>query len=513
MVLFIPLLLFFLQTPVSVLTQKAQAVQSAAPEKNSVQTSTRTKAQTYNEVDLMELIDESPQLKKINSQIERLQAEINGTMVNFGPALESSIKYNNTDETPLIVFQPPNQPYYSAEIKLNHYTQYGVGYSLGVLGESLTSGPQGADALANPGVFSINSARVNPKASITFDLLKNRFGSETLNQVKSLQAQMRSLELQKEITREDLVVQLRKLYWNYNILIEKKELNEEILTLTIKLLRNIERKQKDGFVEKGDLYSAQSQKSGQKANISLLKYQIEQIKKNMLTLLPGLPLGFEIETAKISGNEKFFDVCLKTILNREDVPLDWSYYTEQMRENQTALNFTKDSLESFSQPELKLFGEISGTQVDTRLRDAAGDYLDRADYGYTLGLTFNMPLSSSLKKQRDNLMNSEEFRVKSENQIQRLELKALHEETKNTIILLNEALEDQKETSSSLKKSYEFKQKQYNQARVDLLDVLQEQNNYLSSQVNQLDISKIVVDALLGYKAKFQKFSCEGAVL
>lgn len=476
-----------------------------------VSTGIQTFAQTYNEAELMSLIDDSPQLKKLNSQIEKLQAELNGTLVNFGPALESSIKYNNTNETPLIIFQPPNQPYYSAEVKLNHYTKYGVGYSVGVLGESLTSGPQGADALANPGDFSINSARVNPKASITFDLLKNRFGSETLNQLKSLEAQMKSLKLQKEITKEDLIVQLRKYYWNYNILVEKKELNQEILILTKRLLKNIQKKQQDGFVEKGDLYSAQSQKSGQKANISLLKYQIEQIKKSMMMLLPALPIGFKLETIKISEPEKFFDLCLKSILNRDEVPLDWSYYTEQMYEKQKALNYTKDSLESFSMPELKLFGELSGTQVDTRLRDAAGDYLDRADYGYTLGLTFNMPLSSSLQKQRENLMNSEEFRVKSENQMQKLELRALHEETKNTIKLLNEALKDQRETSSSLKKSYEFKQKQYTQARVDLLDVLQEQNNYLTSQVNQLDISKIVVDALLGYKSKFQKFTCEGA--
>lgn len=466
-------------------------------------------ARTFTEFDLVEMVDSSPTLKSLESQIERLDSEINGVMVNFSPTLEAAFAYNDTEEQPLIIFEPPPQPFYSGEVKLNHNTVYGVGYSIGFLGESIETAPP-----TDPNGFAFNSARFNPTASVSMDLLRNRFGNESANQVKSLKARQRSLQLEREIVKESLTSEIRKMFWSHNILIEKKKINLSLLDLSKKLLKDIKRKKRQGFVESGDLYSAQSQTSGQKTNIALINYQIEKVKKMLSSLLPGLPAAYELKTVEMSdeASEVFFK-CLDTIIANKETPFHLSYYSEQMNEKKMSLSYTEASLESFNMPSLRVFGELSGAHVDSRFARASGDFIDEAQYGYTVGLNFSLPLTAHLKKQQENLINSERYQINSENEKQKAELMALHQETVRSIKLLNQALVDQRQTTEALAKSYNFKQKQYNQARADLFDVTQEQNNYLSSQLNQLDIVQIIIESLLDYRAKFQKFTCQGVTI
>ncbi len=463
-------------------------------------------AVVFSEPELLEMLEQSPHLKAFEAQIEKVEAQINGTLLNFSPNLEATLRYNRTNEPSLIIFDPPPKPYYSTEVKLNNNTMYGVGYSLGVLGESIESLPSD-----DPGAFSFNSARINPTFSVSMDLLKNRFGSETLNQVRSLRANLKTLNIEKEITKENLNAKLRTLFWTHNILVEKRKINERLLVLSKKLLKDIRKKKKDGLVESGDLYSAQSQTSGQNSNVALISYQIEKVKKNLSSLLPNLPLSYDLKTVQLgSEDSKVFYNCLQTILSYKEAPLELSYLSNQIDERKKSLNFVEDSLKSFSKPSLKIMAQLSGSNVDTRYLQALEDYADESRYGFSVGLSFSMPLSNYSKKQRKNLINSERFQVKSENEKDKAELRALHQETISGIKLLNQALKDQKDTTSTLEKSYKFKQKQYKQARVDLFDVIQEQNNYLGSELNQLNIVQVIVETLLEYKSKFQKFSCQG---
>ena len=466
-------------------------------------------ARTFTEFELVEMVDSSPTLKNLEAQIEKLDSEINGVMVNFSPTLEAAFNYNDTDEPPLIIFDPPPQPFYSGELKLNHNTVYGLGYSVGFLGESILTAPP-----TNPNGFQFNAARLNPTASVSMELLKNRFGDESANQVKSLKARQKALQYEREITKERLTSEVRKLFWSHNILVEKRKLNRSLLELSEKLLKDVQRKNKQGFAEAGDLYSAQSQTSGQKTNIALLNYQVERIKKTLATILPGVPPVFELKTVEMSDEaSKVFFKCLDTIVANKETPFHLSYYSEQMNEKKMALSYTEASLESFNMPTLRLFGQISGSHVDSNFADASGDYLDQAKYGYTIGLNFSMPLTSHLKRQQENLISSERYQINSENEEQKAELIALHLETIRSIKLLNQALVDQRQASQALAKSYSFKQKQYDQARADLFDVTQEQNNYLASQINQLDIVQVIIEALLDYRASFQKFTCQGVTI
>ena len=194
----------------------------------------------------------------------------------------------------------------------------------------------------------------------------------------------------------------------------------------------------------------------------------------------------------------------------KETPFHLSYYSEQMNEKKDSLSYTEASLDSFARPSLRFFGEFSGSHVDSRLRHAYGDFLDEVQYGYTVGLNFSLPLTSHLKNQRKNLIASTRYQINSENEERKAQLRALHSETVRSIKLLNQALIDQSQTTQALSGSYNFKKRQYNQARADLFDVIQEQNNYLSSQLNQLDIVQVIIESLLDYKAKFQKFTCHG---
>jgi len=464
---------------------------------------------TFTEFDLVQMIENSPQLKGLEAQVERLESEINGVMVNFSPTLDAALKYNNTKEPPLIFFNPAPEPFYSAEVKLNHNTLHGVGYSLGLLGESFETAPSN-----DPTVFTFNSARLNPTFSVSMDLLKNRLGSETGNQVKSLKSRQKALILEKEILKERLAAEIRKLFWTHNILNEKRKLNISILGLSEKLQKDIRKKKKQGFAESGDLYSVESQTAGQKTNIALLTYRIGLVKKTLSTTLPDLPGNFELQTVEMDTDaEKVFFKCLNAIISKKETPFELSYVSEQLKEKNTALAFTEASLESFSKPSLKFFGQISGSHVDNRLMDASSDYLAEARYGFSVGLNFSMPLTNYMKKQRENLIKAERYQINSENESIKSELTALHIETVNSINLLNNAFADQKASTLALAKSYNFKQKQYNQARADLFEVIREQDKYLMSQLNQLDIIQIIVDSLLNYKSKFQKFSCQGVTL
>lgn len=454
-------------------------------------------SKSLSEQELLSYIETSPQMLQVRAQLAQINASLEQTKSVFAPRIESSVYYNKTKEPSLVVFSPPNQPFYNGEVLLKQQTKHGLRYSIGFKGESLTS-----DAA------NINSARFSPSLSVSLPLLRDSFGSQSRNNFKALDLQSSALKLEERISKEALSAEVRKLFWNFSILNEKQVINQELLGLTKKLLKDVRKKKRQGFVESGELLAVESQNSGQNANLLMVKYQVENIKKALKVLLPDLPNDFDLEIYNLTGKADLLKICLQKIQSYKKTPMKWALASEKVKNLEKALAHSKTALKTFNLPELELFGTYSGAHVDQRLQKAFDDFSSQGRYGFSVGLRFSASLSAFVGKEKEKRLASETYKSKSQVYSIKSDLDSTHMEARKSVAILDQALKEQKKSSQSLRRSYLFKKKQYAQARADLSDVLLEQNNYLKSRLAQLDISKLVVDTLLNYKSKFQSFTC-----
>ena len=457
---------------------------------------TMTTEKQFTEIDLLRMIKTSPNALLIKSEIESFNSNLQNTLKNFSPRLRVISSYSKTNETPLIEFEPPEDPFYSTEVLVEHQTRYGFAYSAGIAGQSLESKP------------TIDSAQINPKIGVHLDLWKNRFGRRYGNQIKSIEKSLEGLKKEETRVIKSLENLIKQFLWNYTTLQGQININKNILKLTENLVNDLNKKKRSGFVESSDVLEAKAELSSQEAQLSLLKYQNLQIRRGLLELLPELPNDFEIQTYNIASKTEAAIQCFGSIMQYKDAPVKYSLAHEKLLIDKTALGLLKKSYTDIGKPDLKIQGEISSSHVDPNLNQAIKDYSSQKEFGYSVGLELSIPLGSSSIKERRSKIEAEKLRFESQEGQTLSKLYSVHQNMKASIQILKSSQVKQEASTKNLNRSYKFKKKQFEQARADLSELIIEQNRLLASQISELSIINTIAMEILNYKNSFENFPC-----
>lgn len=454
-------------------------------------------AVVYSEHELLEKVQESPNLISTAANLELINSRLSQLLDGFSLQFRGSGFYKKTNEIPLIQFQPPEDPFVQGTLGVAQKTKYGVGFEASVIGESFTSGS------------TIDSARFGPSLKISIDLWKNRFGIESRNRVSALEAQVKAVESEKGLLEESIKNSIQKLFWNYNILKKQLGVTQKLVKLAGDLVQDLSAKQKDGFIEAGPLLEARSQLTTQKTQVYLFKYQLSQLRKGLKEIIPGLAPVFDLdEVGNLADLHGTFVTCIKRLDGLSETPLDLSLFTENLRANKEEAEYSSKVAKRIGKPTLTFEAALSNSHVDPSFGQVVQDFSEESKFGYSFGLQLSMPLSSNLKKARTAETNAQLMKYKALESRINAQMTSLHHQTKEAVMLLKEAYDNQSASSKNLKKSYRFKKKLFDQARAEFGDLITEQNRLLSSEISELSIAQTIIEQVLSYKSVFHKFSC-----
>jgi outer membrane protein TolC len=402
-----------------------------------------------------------------------------------------------TDEQPLIQFQPPSDPYKEFELGIKKKTHYGIELSVSANNTSLVSGS------------TIESAKFGPKVAISIDLLSNILGRLDRAKAQQFFTQKQIFELNKKISLQNTKTQVKLIYWGIESLKEQKDILSKQIKLHLSLLNDLRKKKNDGFVESGDVLSAESQLQSLEAQRSILDYNITEQKKTLALLLPEISESlFLLQRSSLNSEAVATYNCVKKLKNQP--PIELSYQAKLVDLAKEKFEKQKTQFSSLNSPKLKLMGALTSSHTDQTSDQAIGDYLDKRKQGYQLGLNLVIPLggSSTLSKHKQISAAQKEW-LTLKNQITS-QISSTHFDLKQSLSILTSALEKQKKSSDFLEKSYLFKQRKYRQARADLTDLITEQNRVFMSQVNEIAISYDILKKFYSYQSIFQLFQCKG---
>ena len=128
--------------------------------------------------------------------------------------------------------------------------------------------------------------------------------------------------------------------------------------------------------------------------------------------------------------------------------------------------------------------------------------------GYSVGLELSIPLEGDLQATELAQKRLVENRFQSEIRNLELEVEETHKQVARSLILLQEAAAAINQNVLNLERSFEASKRKYRQARISINELILEQDQLFSSQLNEISTKLQVIHALYDYFKVFNSHPC-----
>ena len=133
-----------------------------------------------------------------------------------------------------------------------------------------------------------------------------------------------------------------------------------------------------------------------------------------------------------------------------------------------------------------------------------GDFQD----GYSVGVQLSIPLEGDIHDAELAQKRLVEARFKSEIRNLELQVEETHKQVSKSLILLQEAASALNQNVINLKQSLGTTKRKYRQARISINEMIVEQDQLFSSQLNEIATKLQVIHALYEYFKVFNTHPC-----
>jgi outer membrane protein TolC len=444
------------------------------------------------------LQDESPQWKLLEAQ--GLSGLLGNKLVdeNFQTSLEASYRYSESDERELNTFQPVTSPIHSYKLGITRPTAYGAKVGVAATTEQIT----------NSFLTKATTTAVTLDGSL--DLYKDFMGRLSNGELERTRLGSEADSLRSGVEKHLLLSNARKIYWSLVANQESLKITNELLKSSEKQVEEANRRFKNNIADEGEVARYRSQVASRKASIVLLEYERETLYKAVRDLFPSLA-DKDIKLAKYDIDKTVQNVvsCMMTISAQKTLPNDFTNYDEiiDLVTKQYAVEQHMTSVHSG--PDLKLLGQYKYTGKDFSYSDSISDLQDQGKGGFQMGVTLTIPLEGKSSDTEDVKKLVEKNRFEGNAKRDFSKMAAMHQQVVRSISLLNQILNNQEENTKQLQKSLQVSQKKYNQARLSVQQLVQEQDAYLQSNLDEIQTKLIFISTLLDYFGVFTLTPCE----
>lgn len=455
-------------------------------------------AEKLDETKLVHLLrDRSPQWKLVESQELGALEALSGFGENFETQLFGNYYYSKTDEKQFSQFAPVTSPIKNKSIGLSRATTFGMNWKL--------TGSQ--DQFSNSFVSQGTTTALTASASI--DLYKDFLGRKTREQENLLEKNHLVATLKREADLKMLETSLRKVYWALIANDLSLKITNELLESSKKQVVEAQRRFKNNIADEGEVARYKSQVAARQAQIISLMYQQESLKKGVRDLIPELAdKDITLTTVNVDRAVQEVLQCTATIAQLKDAPLDFTPYDEiaklyrEQLEHKQKVNNAHSGLDVSLISEYKYTGKALGTD------NSMDEFNNDPRNGYSIGIGVSIPLEGKKSKTEDvkKAVDERVFVAQADQNASRVQ--SVHKQVVKSIQLLGEVMKNQEENTKQLEISLRTSRKKFNQARLTVQQLVQEQDLYLQSNLDEIQTKLQVIYTLLDYFSVFTQTPC-----
>lgn len=416
----------------------------------------------------------------------------------YAPTLSASANILDSDEKALNSFIPVTSKYKAMTLSINKPLQYGVALGGKVFTEQSTN-TQLTDATTT-----------GYGLSLSLDLYKDIFGRTSRANIDLAETSSRRAGLEKEIQLAGFKNNIRKLYWALVANNEALKITKTLLSSSEKQLKDANKRFKSGVADKGELARYRSQISSRKASLISIRWEKSQLEQQLKLLLPELSES-EIKLAPYNIDAAVGSVlaCSAMIQKFDKAPMDFTKYDEVVDYLNKEENSKTKITNNYDSVDLKLIGEYESTGKAFSQSDSLDDLSDDGRSSMSVGLQFSMPLGSTKKdtRQIQDEINKRLYSAQKRDALGKV--KSYHSQTIKSVGLLNQIVFNQKENTKHLSQSLRVSKRKYNQARITAQQLVQEQDAFLQSNLDEISTKLAVISLLMDYFNVFTDTPCE----
>ena len=262
--------------------------------------------------------------------------------------------------------------------------------------------------------------------------------------------------------------------------------------------------------DRGELARASAVVNIRKSDLASVKYEMEVIKRELSNLIPELndkELNFQFST--YANIQNSINACYNKIKSKKEAPLDLTSYTKLISYKDEKINENLKALKRYSDADVKLEAKASSLGFGKQNSDSFDDManLDRKDY--SIGLNILVPFGNSYSNTKENQMKILKMQHNAEKREIISNLNSFHNYFSTSLENLLKVMKDQKNYTENLLIRVKSMRKKYNQGRVSLSELIQDEDSLFKSQLALVNTHYNIISLMIDYFSIFNDFECD----
>ena len=436
----------------------------------------------------------APTIDKIRNSFLAAQNAANKIEERFSPQLESNFSRFNTNQDSFITYMPLVSPISNFSIGVTKNFSGGINFGLYNILERQTYYGYGTD--------SKNAIAVK----LSVDLYKDIFGSTSRAEIKSADLQKQIAQIQGEIDKNNFLINLRRIYFTLSFNEEAIAISEKLLDLSKIQDKEIKQRNKSGIADESDVARQSSQLSVKNFNIAILKNNRELLIRSLKELLPSIAAKeVQIKTPDINAETLWMQKMISKIKEQKTPPKQYTSYNKIVDLTAKSYKEQRKITKKYDDLDLQLYSQYKQYGRDNSAGGSFKNTSSSAENSYEIGLQLKVPLGSAKSESRKTQEEIDKISLSKNREIV-AKIESYHTQTITNILLLESALEFQKSDISSLEKVVAADKKKYDQARIALHDLIDDQNLYMQKKLGELGVKLTIANQILDYTSIFNEF-------
>lgn len=411
---------------------------------------------------------------------------------------EAKASVTETNEQPLIIFQPISSPVKQASFGVNKKTKYGVNFTAGI------------GTLSQK--FDFQNERVRRVTTIVeagadIDLNKDFLGKSTKAQLRVNDLNFKQAQLQRKIQLSRIKNQAQQIYWTMVANRLKKGITEKLKNSAKNQLADMKDRKKSYLADAGDVASYTYQLAERNALGVSLDYELTQLEERLKAILPQLRnQSLNVQIPEVEPEIEKALACIDAISKSSD-PLSFSLQDELLKDVEKIKDQQVEIYNEYNKPDVFLHTRVQTQGLNGNLGGSVDDFTENNRLGYTIGASVNFALGSELKTKKAKV-RAERVRYQARKEKLMSDLNQVHSNMKRTVIQLLEILKAQKVSNKALNDKIKVLRKKYKQARISLVELTVEEDKQINTELSIIDTRLAVLNTLFQYFDLYTETPC-----
>lgn len=452
---------------------------------------------------LQELVkNDNPTIEKINTLYQQNIVNELSFKNNYSYKLYGDAKYKKADDNWTQWDFSGTNDETNFGIGITKNSMYGMSSSISI------NDVDGNYYTSSIGNYDVNRSGLNITYSI--DLWKNFLGYQTGTQDLNIKLSKEQAKIKTFIEKNNFYYSLRSIYWKMVSKSRELDFYEIMIEQANKNLNNIQKRYKNHIADAGDLARAKANVNLRKTQYKNIEIELENLKKTLKYHIPEL-MNKNIIINTFDLTELFTSImsCNKTIYNNTNKYIDLTSYNEYINLMDKIIDTEIKTLDRENDFDVKLDLSANFRGIDENINNSFDDFTNFDRNEYSIGLKINKNLGNNgnnLKLEKTKLAKMN-YNYNKQNTLANLNsfYNSYENIMKNMFTSLNNLHSYKKNMDTRLNSS----KIKYNQGRLSLNDLIQDEDNLISANIQLIEMENIIIDTILQYLSVFDKTSCD----